>query len=101
MKTYTWINEVVNGSGEVQPSTLAPEIGRKLNKYLQLPRKGNGLKTDLALVRDVWENGSHQSREWAYVNGGKLSEKFSFTGSKVPAKFQTELDAFKKQINRL
>lgn len=101
MKTYTWINEVVNGSGEVQPSTLAPEIGRKLNKYLQLPRKGNGLKTDLALVRDVWENGSHQSREWAYVNGGKLSEKFSFTGSTVPAKFQTELDAFKKQINRL
>ena len=101
MNTYTWINESVNGSGEVQPSTLAPKIGRKLNKYFQMPRKGNGHKTDLALVRDVWENGSHQSREWAYVNDGKLSEKFSFSGSKVPAKFQTELDAFKKQINRL
>ena len=96
MKTYTWINEVINANGEVQPPILDPKIGRKLTEYLQPPKKSTRSTTSLALVRDHWKNGKHESREWAFVKNGKLATEFSFTRSKVPKKFQNELDCFLK-----
>lgn len=50
----------------------------------------------LVLVRDDHKDGDIQDRSWAYVENGRLPERFTYCpeiGKPVPARFVRELEA--------
>lgn len=86
--SYEWCWEYSDEHGDIIDLVHADTL-----KSLGAAAK-NSLKPELTLIREVGndEDGLLE-RGYAYPTNGKLPEFFRYCGSKVPKRFQKELDA--------
>jgi hypothetical protein len=95
MTSYEWVVEALEGEeddiGNVsQWPTFAEAIQHAAYE------RGQGERIQIALVRDVHvEDCGLQDRQWAYLEDGKLPERFSDSAgndaSRVPKRFSKEV----------
>jgi hypothetical protein len=91
MTTYEWDIELVDEHGDI----LAHHHSDKCPGIPADDYDDEGLVPALVLVRDRWDEGGLTERWWAYVEDGKLPERFADAygneGPSVPKRFHAEL----------
>ena len=88
--SYEWIVETLDEHGDIEDVCQWDNFAEALKA-----QKGTGGRSDLVLVRDVWQDdGNLVCREWAYIKDGKLPEHFGVgqSGTPVPKRFHREVE---------
>lgn len=91
MVAYEWTVETVDEHGDIT-DTCAWDSYAEAQKRAALER-ASGTRVEIALTRIVGDEiEGLQDRQYAYLEGGKLPERFD-GGAKVPRRFHREVEA--------
>jgi hypothetical protein len=99
MKTIVsieWLVEEIDSDGDIIDVHHVDSYAEAV-RFARVCRVENDVKTDIGLVRDRGNDlEGIIDRQWAYVDHGKLPERFDWGGgedggAKVPAKYHREI----------
>lgn len=96
MIAYEWTAEAVDEYGDIQDNAFGDtyaEVKNSLCAAVDEP----GMTVRIGIVRNEWDDfdGDLEDRAWAYIEDGKLPERFETAsggkGPKVPKRFFAEI----------